>query len=93
MSANITITDSMLLPHRVTAFRESTPGRPDGVTICLGGLRIETTLPEWRLISEALDRALAELAPARVLARTDGIKASDYMTADVSGIAYQGEEV
>jgi hypothetical protein len=65
MSATITLVDSALLPHRVTAFRESRPDAPDGIVICLGGLRIETTLCEWRPISEALDRSLADLAAAR----------------------------
>jgi len=73
MSAFLTITDSMLLPHRVTAFQEPSPHRPDGVTICLGPVRIETTLGEWRPISEAIETALRDLAPARPIpARTDG---------------------
>jgi len=71
MSANLTIVDSMLTPHRVSAFREPTPLRPDGITICLGGFRIETSEAEWVPISEAIDQSIANLAPARpVPART-----------------------
>jgi hypothetical protein len=65
MSANLTIVDSMLTPHRVSAFREPTPLRPDGITICLGGFRIETSEAEWVPISAAIETALRDLAPAR----------------------------
>lgn len=86
MSADITLVDSLLVPHRISAFRESSPSRPDGVTICLGGLRFETTCGEWRQISAAIEQALADLAPARPIPARKNLNA-----ADVSGIAYQGE--
>ena len=73
MSTQICLVDSMLLPHRVTAFRESRPSCPDGITICLGGLRLETTTGEWHAISAEIETALRDLAPARPIpARTDG---------------------
>jgi hypothetical protein len=65
MSTQISLTDSMLVPHRVTAFRESRPDCPEGIVICLGGLRIETTEMAWRPISHAIETALRDLAPPR----------------------------
>lgn len=86
MSTNMTLTDSMLLPHRVTAFRESRPDCPEGVTVCLGGLRLETTAFEGKRIAAAIDQAIDDLAPARPIPARKNLNA-----ADVSGIAYTGE--
>jgi predicted Fe-S protein YdhL (DUF1289 family) len=87
MSTNISLVDSMLQPHRVTAFRESRPDCPDGITICLGGLRLETTVFAWGRIAAAIEQAVSDLAPARPIPARKNLNA-----ADVSGIAYQTGE-
>lgn len=87
MTTRIELVDNTLVPRRVTAFRESRPDCPDGVAICLGGLRLETTASEGRQIASAIEQALTDLAPARPIPARKNLNA-----ADVSGIAYQSGE-
>lgn len=88
MTTYIEFVDNTVTPRRITAFRESRPDCPDGIAICLGGLRLTTTVGEATQIAEAIERALTDLAPARGIP----VRKTDLASADVSGIAYQAGE-